>query len=284
MKRAILQTVAVILALMASDVGNAQDLRDSQPQVREPKPKLANTPNDPVALGHPLSYWLEGIRTRDRLNAERAFDAIVQLGPAARGAIPDLTAIVAEPFAPIRIGRDSRDEILGKLRNIELKAGAVDSLGAIGEAAASSAEPVIQWGLTVRVAAPIEHSRASDALTIEFIGIDVLERMRAAGAVARFGLEASDAVQKLVESDDNEKRKFAAAVLNEQAILVASHLMLRENCADRMRGFSLLSALWPVVDSDHLITLREIVECSEDGKDKAFPAIDAGAELSSYRH
>jgi hypothetical protein len=218
------------------------------------------------------------------MSAERAFDAIVQLGPAARAAIPDLTEIVAEPFAPIRIGRDSRDEVLGKLRTIDLKAGAVDSLGAIGEAAASSAEPVIHWGLTVRVAAPIEHSRASDALMIEFIGIDVLERMRAAGAVARFGLEASDAVQKLVESDDNEKRKFAAAVLNEQAILIARHLMLRENCTDRMRGLSLLSALWPVVANEHLTTLREIVECSEGGNDKPFPAIDRETGRSSYRH
>jgi hypothetical protein len=265
---------------MAADFGNGQDLRDSRPQSGGSEIRVANTQDDPIALGHPLSYWLKSIRAREPRTAELAFNAIVELGPAARAAIPDLTEIVAEPFVPIRIGRDSRDDVLGKLRNIDLRAGAVDSLGAIGEAAASSAEPVIRWGLTMRVAAPTEHSRAADALLIEFVGIDVLERMRAAGAVARFGLDASDAIQNLVESDDNEKRKFAAAVLNEQAILVASHLMLQENCPDRRRGLSLLSALWPVVDRKHLEMLNEILECSDS---EPLPAIERGPGLSSYR-
>jgi hypothetical protein len=269
--------------LAVSDLSIAQDLRDNRIQVGGPRSRAANTQDDPIALGRPLSYWLKSIRTRDPINVEMAFEAIVQLGPAARAAIPDLTQIVAEPFIPIRIGKDSREEIHGKLLNIELRAGAVDGLGAIGEAAAPSAAPVIQWGLTMRVITPTERYRSTDAFLIELIGIDVLERMRAAGTVAQFGLDASGPVQNLIESGDNEKRKFAAAILNEQTVFVAARLMQRDDCLARMRGLSLLSAMWPVVASEHLVTLNEILECSEDDNNKPLPVVGPGAEMSSNR-
>ena len=272
MKRAMLQTVALTLTLALSRVSNAQDLRDNRVQAGVSKPRLTNTQDDPIAFGRPLSHWLTSISSRDPIAAEMAFGAIVELGPAARAAIPTLTQIVAEPFEPIRIGRDSRGEVLMKLQDIEFRAGAVDALGAIGDAASTSAEPVIRWGLTVRVSAPDERSNSSDALLIELIGMDVLERMRAAGPVAQFGIGAAGTIQSLIESGNNEEQKFAAAILNDQAVFVAARLMQRNDCLARMRGLSLLSAMWPVVASEHLATLKEMLGCSQHDN-RPLPAI-----------
>jgi hypothetical protein len=86
----------------------------------------------------------------------------------------------------------------------------------------------------------------------------------------------------LIESGDNEERKFAAAILNEQAVFVAARLMQRDDCLARMRGLSLLSAMWPVVASEHLVTLKEIVKCSEKDT-KPLPAVAPGLGLSNYR-
>ena len=86
------------------------------------------------------------------------------------GAVPKLTKIVAEPFAPIEFESDTRSQIQS---HIQLRAGAVDSLGAIGEAAAPSAGPVIRWGMTIRVVPG--HTRSpADPFLIELIAIDVL--------------------------------------------------------------------------------------------------------------
>jgi hypothetical protein len=262
MKRILWIAVLVALALtVSSEFASAQaDLRMGN--LAAASKRDTKNQDDPVALGHPLSYWLKSIRDRDPEKIQMAFDAIVELGPEAWRAVPELTKIVAEPFAPIEFESDSRSQIHRKLLDIQLRAGAVDSLGAIGEAAASSAGPVIRWGMTIRVLPG--HTRSSaDPFLIELIGIDVLERMRVAGTVARFGRDASGAVQKLIESPDNEARKFSAAILNEATVLIATGLMTSRSCVDRELGLSLLSAMWPVVAKDHLITLGEILECSE---------------------
>jgi hypothetical protein len=218
---------------------------------------------DPLSLGQPLSYWLKSIRERDPETIETAFDAIVDLGPEAWRAVPELTKIVAEPFVPIRVDKDSLKDIHSKVFDIQLRAGAVDGLGAIGEAAASSAGPVIRWGLTVRVL-PSETRSPADAILIELIGIDVLERMRVAGAVARFGPGATQAVEELLRSPDVEKRKLFAAILNDVTVPIATDLMSSKSCEERMLGLSLLSAMWPVVDKGHLITLQGMLQCSRD--------------------
>jgi len=262
MKRIVWSTVLIGLALtVSSESASAQtDLRMGN--LAAASKRESKNQDDPAALGHPLSYWLKSIHDRDPEKMQLAFDAIVELGPEAWRAVPELTKIVAEPFAPIEFERDSRSQIHTKLLGIQLRAGAVDSLGAIGEAAASSAEPVIRWGMTIRVLPG--HTRSSvDPFLIELIGIDVLERMRVAGTIARFGPHASDAVQKLIESSDNEARKFSAAILSDATVLIATGLMTSRSCADRELGLSLLSAMWPVVAKDHLITLGEILECSE---------------------
>jgi hypothetical protein len=279
MKPSLRLSVALALTLMFSTFGNAQAI-----QASATRPAAANTHNDPVALGHPLSYWLKSIQNREPGYSEVAFEAIVQLGPEAEAAIPDLTKILEEPFEPIRVGTDSREDIREKLREIQFRGGAVDGLGAIGEAAALSTEAVIRWGLTIRVLAPSERATSTDALLVELIGIDVLERMRAAGAISRFGLNALEPVQRLIDSDDNENRKFAAAILSERTILVATQLMKGKGCTNRMLGLSLLSAMWPVVAREHLTALSEILRCSDEDIHKPMPADRRGMDLSSYRH
>jgi hypothetical protein len=194
---------------------------------------------------------------------ELAFDAIVELGPAARKAVPELTRIVAAPFTPIRVGKDDRSEVLSKLLDIQLRAGAVDSLAAIGEGAAATAPAVIQWSLTIRVL-PSDVRTPNDAFYIELVGMDVLERMRGAGAMARFGVRAADAVQELVESRDNEKVKFATAILSEGSLPIATSLLASESCRDRVLGLTLLADMWPVVAVDHLKALKDIVACPAD--------------------
>ena len=257
MKRSLSGLILLVLAIAFSpESADAQaDLKTGMGS-----PSRANTnrgEEDPVYREHPLSYWLKSIRDRDPENIEMAFDAIAELGPAAWRAVPELTRIVEEPFAAIQYGRDSRSAIQTKLLNIHLRAGAIDGLGAIGEAAAVSAESAIRWGLT---------------FLITLIGIDVLERMRVAGAVARFGPGASAAVQKLVESPDNEERKFSAAILQDQTVLIATDLMNSPNCSDRVLGLSLFSAMWPVVAKDHLITLKAMLECLETDPGRSLPA------------
>jgi hypothetical protein len=88
--------------------------------------------------------------------------------------VPELTRIVAEPFTPIRVGKDDRREVLLKLLNIHLRAGAVDSLGAIGAAAASAARPVFFGALPVRVLPSVVRT-PDDALYIHLVGLVVLE-------------------------------------------------------------------------------------------------------------
>jgi len=80
------------------------------------------------------------------------------------------------------------------LFSIRLRAEAIDALTAIGEAVASSTAPLIEWALTVRVI-PINLDDLKDGeLFVDLITIDVLERMRVAGAVARFGPAAGPAI------------------------------------------------------------------------------------------
>jgi hypothetical protein len=219
--------------------------------------------DDPMSLGKRLSYWLEALRSRDPERMGMAYDAILELGPAASNAVPELTRIVAEPFTPIHPGVDDGREVLLKLRSIFTRAGAVDSLGAIGEPAAPAAASVIQWALTIRVLPPEKRSPQDD-LFIELVGMDVMERMRGAGTVAQFGPLAAPAVLELVKSSDGERRKFAAAILNEESLPIAEDLMKSKSCRDRMLGISLLADMWPVVAASHLETLKDILACGPD--------------------
>jgi hypothetical protein len=287
MSRALFRVIVLIIALSVVQTAMGQSLQDSPRPVKaasDSTPQGVQTPKDPIVFGHPMSFWIQILRERNPETFDLAVDAIVQLGPDAKTAVPDLVQILNEPFAPIKFGVDTRDESRAKLLEIHYKAGAVDGLGAIGEAAASAAEPVIRWGLTTRVVASDDRPRATDGLLIGLIGVDVLERMRAAGAVARFGKKAAGPVQALIESDDNERRKFAAAIMSDETVVVATDLMKSNDCRNRKLGLSLLSAMWPVVAKEHLETLLEIVDCSENKTQNPPPSDDRESNLLKISH
>ena len=221
------------------------------------------TQREPTYQGEPLSYWLKSIRDRDE-KILLAIDAVTDLGPDAWPAVGELTRIVAEPFTPVRIGVDRDDVIASKLLSIHLRADAIDALTAIGEAAASSAAPLIQWAVTMRVI-PMNLDNVKDnELFVDLITIDVLERMRVAGAVARFGPVAAPAIVALLKSPDGEKRKLGVAILNENALPIAAYLLKSRNCEDRKRGIAILADMWPVVAKQPLADLRAVQVCNVD--------------------
>jgi hypothetical protein len=221
----------------------------------------SETKREPLYQEKPLGYWLRSIRDRDD-KIVLAFDAIIDLGPDAWPAVGELTRIVAEPFTPVSIGVDGDDVIGAKLFNMHLRAEAIDALTAIGEAAASSTDPLIQWALTVRFIPVNLDNLKNDAFFVDLITMDVLERMRVAGAVARFGLAAVPAVVALLESPDGEKRKLGVAILSENALPVASYLLKSGNCEDRKRGIAILADMWPVVAKNHLAELKSAPVCA----------------------
>ena len=253
MKRSIWIAATIVLTIALAEDTFAQAQRKAQAdQVQE----------DPVAFGEPLSHWLKVIRERNTEELGMAYEAVSELGPAASAAVPDLIKIVAEPFTPIRVGRDDKSEVLSKLRAIFMKGGAIDSLGAIGREAAPSAPAVIEWSLTLRVLPPEDGT--SSPLFIDLVALDVLERMRGAGTIGLFGVQAAPAVFRLMESADGDRRKFAVAILNESSLPIASDLMKAKNCHDRMLGLSVLADMWPVVASGHLDALSAMLACSEN--------------------
>ena len=263
MKRSVWLAATMVLTIAMAEETFAQ---------AQMKARADKVQEDPVAFGEPLSHWLKVIRDRNTEELGMAYEAIIELGPAASAAVPDLTKIVAEPFAPIRIGKDDKREVLSKLNAIFIKGGAVDGLGAIGLEAASSAPSVIEWSLTLRVLPP--EGGTSSPLFIDMVAMDVLERMRGAGTIA------AAAVQRLMESADTDRRKFAVAILNESSLPIVSDLMKSTSCYDRMLGLDVLADMWPVVASSHLNALTGILACTEDelkgfsAKKLQLPALD----------
>ena len=211
---------------------------------------------EPAYMGKPLSYWLGSLRKRDSEIAD-AFDAIRALGPDARAAVPELTRIVGEPFTPVQIGVDERDSIIAKLMDIQLRADSIDALASIGEAAAPSSATLIQWALTIRVAPGDKSDSKDQERFIDLVTLDVLERMRVAGAIAQFGRRAIPAVAALMASPDDEERKLAVAILSEKALPIAAELLKSENCDEREIGIAILVDMWPVMPKEHLIALKE---------------------------
>src|SRR5437762_11396122 len=63
---------------------------------------LASPVDEHQYLGRNLNYWMSVIRDRNQDMISLAFEAIRWLGPEARTAVPDLTALIEAPFTPIR--------------------------------------------------------------------------------------------------------------------------------------------------------------------------------------
>jgi hypothetical protein len=93
--------------------------------------------------------------------------------------------------------------------------------------------------------------------------MDILERMRVAGAIAQFGRGSILALAALLVSSDEEGRKLAVAVLSEKALPIAAALLKSQECEDRKLGVAILVDMWPVVARDHLIELKSAVVCNQ---------------------
>jgi len=162
MTRIIRKMIGILLAVaITATVGTAAENHGSK--------KTASDGAEPSYMGEPLSYWLRFIQDRDKNNMDLALDAIRELGPDARSAVPELTQIVAEPSAPIEIGVDKRSVIAFKIRSILLRSDAIDALAAIGEAATPSTVPLIQWELTVRVVHRSIRNTVDDELFVDLV-------------------------------------------------------------------------------------------------------------------
>jgi hypothetical protein len=134
-------------------------------------------------------------------------------------------------------------------------------LTAIGEAAASSTVPLIEWALTVRVIPINLDDLKNSEIFVDLVTIDVLERMRVAGAVARFGPDAAPAIVALLNSPDGEKRKLGIAILSDGALPIVANLLKSRKCADRKQGIAILGDMWPVVAKEHLAALKTALVC-----------------------
>lgn len=214
-----------------------------------------------VYMGKPLSYWIESLRNRDE-EMKLAFAAINALGPDAASAVPDLVRIISEPFTAIWVGSDKRDQVADKVAIIQRRADAVDALGAIGAPAAASTPSLIQWALMVRVVPMDVTTREEEELYIDLIALDVLERMRVAGAVALFGKSALLPITISLASQNPEERKLAVAILSEHAAPIAAALLKSESCESRKLGIAILMDMWPVVSAEHIKDLSGAFTCS----------------------
>jgi hypothetical protein len=208
-------------------------------------------------LGKPITYWLQAIRERDQENLSNAFDAIYSLGPDAWVAVPDLTRVVAAPFDPIDINRDSKHLVAAKVYDIAVRSEAIEALGWIGEPAAPSTAILVQWALARRIVPAARRTGSDYELFIELVTMDAEQRMRVAGAVSRFGQKSFPMIAGLLSSSDPSRRKLGVAILSQDALPVAADLLRSEACNDRQLGLSVLKDMNVVVDSSYLDELAQ---------------------------
>ena len=220
----------------------------------------ASPADEPEYLGRKLTYWIKVIHDRNDELISLALDAVREFGPAAQTAVPDLTALVSAPFTPIRVGKDSTAVIAEKLYDIEIRAGAIDALTAIGEPAAPSAWPLADWALTVRVVPENIRNSDDEELFIELVMLDTEQRMRIAGAISQFGKGASDVIARLLSSSGSEKRKLGVAILNESVFPIAVKLLRSSYCEDRNVGVLILRDT-DLVPQSHLDWLQQRIAC-----------------------
>jgi hypothetical protein len=256
--------IFLLMFVLGVSRANGQTTRTATSFDDKSAPALHDAPalslNEPAYLGKPLSYWVKSLRNRDA-QISTAFEAIRNLGPAAAAAVPELTRIISEPFVPIEVGIDGYSTASAKLRQIQLRSHAVDCLHAIGIPAASSAKALTQWALAERVTVVKLRDAEDRAVFIDLVGIDALERMRVAGAVAAFIPDSSMVIAELLKSEDQEAAKLGVAILGERTVPVAAELLKSRSCTDEKLGLKMLSDLWPVVAKDHLLELRDTLQC-----------------------
>ena len=164
---------AVAITITAAAALPAEDMhsRPTPPSIDKQKDR-DRVLQYPAYLNKPLSYWLNVIRNRNERMISLAFDAIRGLGPNAWAAVPDLTRLVAAPFTPIHIGKDSNEAIASKVYDIALRTEAIDTLAVIGESASTATPSLVGWALTPRIVVPgIMRNADDDELFIELVMI-----------------------------------------------------------------------------------------------------------------
>jgi hypothetical protein len=216
---------------------------------------------EPVSKGRPLSSWIDSIRDGDE-DMDMAFQAIQSMGPGASAAVPEMMDILDQPFVGIRIGVDDDDEIAQKLSDIQLRSDAVDSLAAMGSAAAPATVSLIKWALTKRVIPENLETERDYKSFVDLVSMDVLERVRVVNVISGFPREAAPAILRLINSSNKDEQKLAVAILQEHTLPIAAALLKSAKCDDRKLGVAILMDLWSVVPADHLLDLRLSAECS----------------------
>ena len=223
---------------------------------------FARAADEPQYFGKNLNYWINVLRDRDQEMISLAFDAIRAGGPDAKAAVPDLIALLEAPFSPILVGQDSQKVIASKLYDIEIRAGAVDTLASMGEAASPATAAVIAWALTPRAMPKAIRNEEDQELYLELVMMDTEQRMHISGALNEFGKGGSYAIAKLLSSQDAEKRKFGVAILNEKALPIAAELLRSPHCEDRDLGLYILQDMDLVVARSHLDWLQRLALCA----------------------
>ena len=221
-------------------------------------------PDMPRYQGKTLSYWLKVIRDQDEELISFAFEAIRSLGSQAWLAVPELTRLVAAPFTPIQIGKDSDEVIACKLYDIEVRSEAIDSLASIGEAASPATTAVVQWALTVRVVLGERLTKDEDERFLELVALDAKYRIRVIDAIVQFGNATTPILLRLLKSPDVEKRKFAVVILGENTVTIAMALMKSNNCEDKKLAIALLGDMTPFVSKIYLSELNRTLVCDGD--------------------
>ena len=255
-------TLVAVCALSFALTSAAHASEENDTAVKPAYDDERNPPSqEPNYQGKSLAYWLTVIRNRNEEMMPLAFEAIRNLGPEARAAVPELTRIVAAPFTPIRLGKEPDETIARKLYDLDVRSDAVDALAAIGEAASSATVPLIEWALTMRIIpaptnSPEEHERFVDLVTLE-----AAYRLSVATAVQQFGHAAFPGVAKFLRSADVENRRLAVIILGTDVLPIAAHLLKSRDCDDVRLGITILGDLEPVVPKAYLTRLDAMGVC-----------------------
>jgi hypothetical protein len=202
--------------------------------------------------GKPIGFWLKALRERNEELLSGAFEAIYSLDEDAWIAVPELTRVVAAPFVPIRVGRDSPEVIAAKVYDIAIRTEAIDTLTWIGPASSRSAPTLVEWALTNRVVPPSRKNAIDNELFIELVALDAEQKMRVAGAVAAFGPDVLPVVSRLLISAEASKRKLAVAILSQDALPAAAKLLESEDCQERELGLRIMKDMDLVVGQRYL--------------------------------
>jgi hypothetical protein len=210
-----------------------------------------------------LGRWLNAIRERDPELMPQAFESIINLGPDAAAAVPELVRVVEAPFTAIQLGLDRDDVVAEKVFDIQVRSAAIDALAAIGPGAAPATIPLIRWALTVRAIIPAEIVNERDSESIlHLTGLDVEYRIKVMNAVGEFGEPALAPLTELLKSPDAEVRKFVILILGEHALPIASELLRSLDCEDGMLGLRILNEMEPFVAKAYLAELKRTLVCT----------------------